>query len=101
MISQYNDSEYNYGNGQFSGCWFKHPGKKNKAKREQCEADFKSGKQSSQETDRILAQAVEKISSQDQSKGQLTPMQITGIIVVSLIAITGMVVVIKKVKSKK
>jgi hypothetical protein len=86
--------------GQLDGCWLKYPGKKNKAKREECHAKAEKDKGSSAETDRMLAQAVLNKSTQAPDQG-LSAMAITGIIVGSLLAITLMVVVIKKVKTKK
>jgi hypothetical protein len=78
-----------------------------KSKREECEKardarktlkrDAKSG---NTETDKIIAQAVLNKTSQAPDQG-MSAMAITGIIVGSLLAITLMVVVIKKVKTKK
>lgn len=85
--------------GQLDGCWLKYPGRKNKAKREECHAKAEKEKGSSAETDKMLAQAVLNKSTQAPDTG-MSAMAITGIIVGSLLAITLMVVVIKKVKSK-
>ena len=77
----------------------------NKTKKAECEKardarktskrDAKSG---NTETDKIIAQAV--LNKSMQKDEQMSPLAITGIIVGSLLAITAMVVVIKKVKSK-
>lgn len=86
--------------GQLDGCWLKYPGKKNKTKREECHAQATKERTSSIETDKMLAQAVLSKSTQRKEKEGMSAMAITGIIVGSLLAITLMVVVIKKVKSK-
>jgi len=85
--------------GQLDGCWLKYPGRKNKTKREECHSLSTKEKTSSIETDKMLAQAVLAKSTQPKEEG-MSAMAITGIIVGSLLAITLMVVVIKKVKSK-
>jgi hypothetical protein len=92
---------YEYAGGnQLDGCWLKYPGKKNKTKREECHALSTKEKTSSIETDKMLAQAVLAKSTKTTKEEGLSAMAITGIIVGSLLAITLMVVVIKKVKSK-
>lgn len=88
---------YDYAGGRLSGCGLKHPF--DKAKRARCEDEFSKDKSSSAETDKMLAQAVLNKSTQAPDTG-MSAMAITGIIVGSLLAITLMVVVIKKVKSK-
>lgn len=89
--------DYNYA----SGCGALHPF--NKAKREACEKAKSEKKQakldlkiSSAESDKKLAEAA--LISANKPETQMSPLAITGIIVGSLLAITVMVIVIKKVK---
>jgi hypothetical protein len=87
------EDNYNYA----GGCGVKHPF--NKAKRAECEKihlEKKNIKGGNTETDKILAQASLVKASQPQDTG-MSPLAIGGIIVGSLLAITLMVVVIKKV----
>ena len=89
------EDNYNYA----GGCGIKHPF--NKAKRAECErihlqkVNAKSG---NTESDIILAKAALAKASQTETNTQMSPLAITGIVVGSLLAITLMVVVIKKVK---
>lgn len=90
--------DYNYA----SGCGVLHPF--NKAKREACEKNAEKKREtklnikvSDAESNKILAEAVALKSSKTESNTQMSPLAITGIIVGSLLAITVMVVVIKKV----
>jgi hypothetical protein len=88
------EDNYNYA----GGCGVKHPF--NATKRAECERlhlEKKNLKGGNSESDKLLAQAaVIKAGQVDSS--QMSPLAITGIIVGSLLAITVMVVVIKKVK---
>ena len=91
------DDEYNYA----GGCGIKHPF--NASKRAECERihlEKKNIKSGNTETDKILAQATLLKAGQPQEVG-MSPLAITGIIVGSLLAITVMVVVIKKVKANR
>jgi len=100
--------DYNYAEGTMddynyaSGCGVLHPF--NKAKREACEKNAEKKREtklnikvSDAESNKILAEAVALKSSKTESNTQMSPLAITGIIVGSLLAITVMVVVIKKV----
>jgi hypothetical protein len=89
------EDNYNYA----GGCGVKHPF--NKSKRAECEKihlEKKNLKGGNSESDKLLAQAALTKASQPETNTQMSPLAITGIIVGSLIAITIMVVVIKKVK---
>jgi hypothetical protein len=89
------EDNYNYA----GGCGVKHPF--NKAKRAECERihlEKKNIKSGNTESDKLLAQAAVLKAGQVETNTQMSPLAITGIIVGSLIAITIMVVVIKKVK---
>ena len=100
------EDNYNYATGRLCGWIIR------KDKRKACEEardervtekrDFKLGKQNlksgSTETDLTLAKAALTKASQPETNTQMSPLAITGIIVGSLIAITIMVVVIKKIK---
>ena len=83
---------YNYA----GGCWFKHP--RNPEERANCEAGLSKNKDA--DTDRILANAVLAKTSKDAEKG-MTPLQITGIVFGSMMSIAIMIVIIKRVKSKR
>lgn len=93
------EDNYNYASGYACG-WIV-----NKSKKAECEkvrdarktqkSDAKSG---NTETDKLIAQAALLKAGQPQTDTQMSPLAITGIIVGSLLAITVMVVVIKKVK---
>jgi hypothetical protein len=93
--NSYDDDEYSYA----GGCWFSYPLRRDRAKREECEKKVSEGKTSSAETDKILAQAVLNRSLQEPEKS-MSPIAIMGIVGGSLLAITLMIVIIKKVKSK-
>ncbi len=82
------------------GCGLKYPLPRDKAKRDECHRLANEQAASSSKIDETLAQAALTKASQAQPDNSLTPLQITGIVVASLAAITIMVVVIKKVKSK-
>ena len=87
------EDNYNYA----GGCGVKHPF--NATKRAECEKihlEKKNIKGGNTETDKILAQATLVKASQPQEPG-MSPMAIGGIVIGSLLAITLMVVVIKKV----
>ncbi len=93
------EDSYDYATGRLCG-WIT-----NKAKKAECEKvrDSRvSAKQQSKsgntETDKLLAQAAVLKAGQPQTDTQMSPLAITGIIVGSLLAITVMVVVIKKVR---
>jgi hypothetical protein len=89
------EDNYNYA----GGCGVKHPF--NKAKRAECERihlEKKNIKSGNTESDKLLAQAAVLKAGQVETNTQMSPLAITGIIVGSLLAITLMVVVIKKVK---
>lgn len=85
--------EYNYA----SGCGFLHPF--NKERRQECETSKgPSAKQTQAQADLILANAAAVKAAQAQQEDKWTPMAIAGVVVASFLAITLMVVVIKKVK---
>ena len=89
------ENNYSYA----GGCGIKHPF--NKAKRAECEKihlEKVNAKRGNTESDKLLAQAALAKASQPELNTQMSPLAITGIIVGSLLAITLMVVVIKKVK---
>jgi hypothetical protein len=91
------DDEYNYAGGTLS-CDILHPIRKKE--REACyKARAESSKES--ESDVLLAKAALAKATQPQVNTQMSPLAITGIIAGSLLAITVMVVVIKKVKAKR
>jgi hypothetical protein len=88
------EDNYNYA----GGCGVKHPF--NATKRAECEKlhlEKKNLKGGNSESDKLLAQA-SVIKAGQVEAPQMSPLAITGIIVGSLLAITVMVVVIKKVK---
>ena len=87
------DDEYDYA----GGCGVLHPF--SKKRREACEAANLRAKTTETESDILLARATLAKASQQQV--QMSPLAITGIIVGSLLAITVMVVVIKKVKANR
>ena len=92
------EDNYNYA----GGCGVKHPF--NKAKRAECEKihlEKKNIKGGNTEADITLAKAALLKAGQVETNTQMSPLAITGIIVGSLIAITVMVVVIKKVGKSK
>lgn len=87
------DDAYDYA----GGCGVLHPF--NKKRREECEAANLKAKTTETESDILLARAT--LLKAGQQQVQMSPLAITGIIVGSLLAITVMVVVIKKVKAKR
>ena len=93
------EDNYNYATGRFCELVF------NKTKKAECEkarderkTEKRDAKSGNTETDKILAQAALTKASQPEVNTQMSPLAITGIIVGSLLAITVMVVVIKKVR---
>ena len=88
------DDAYDYA----GGCGVLHPF--SKKRREACEAANLTAKTTETESDILLAKATLAKASQPQ-QAQMSPLAITGIIVGSLLAITVMVVVIKKVKANR
>lgn len=80
------------------GCQVLHPFNKKKA--DECEKANLTAKTTESESDKAIARAIELKASQPQQQ-PLGALAITGIIVGSLMAITVMVVVIKKVKAKR
>ena len=92
--SGYDDDAYSYA----GGCGVLHPF--NKAKREECEKANLTAKTTEKQSDILLAQAIANKSEQAPEK-QMGAGAIIGIVVASIVAITVMVVVIKKVKAKK
>lgn len=84
------EDEYNYA----GGCGVLHPF--DKKKREACEKANLTAKTTEKQSDVLLAQAA--LNKSLQKDEQMSPLAITGIIVGSLLAITVMVVVIKKVR---
>ncbi len=92
------EDNYNYATGRFCELVF------DKTKKAECEkvrgerkTEKRDAKSGNTESDKLLAQAaVLKAGQVDAS--QMSPLAITGIIIGSLLAITVMVVVIKKVK---
>ena len=93
------EDNYNYATGRLCG-WII-----NKAKKAECEkarnervTAKQQAKSGNTESDKILAQAALVKAGQTQPDTQMSPLAITGIIVGSLLAITVMVVVIKKIK---
>lgn len=87
-----NLDDYNYA----GGCYLKYPF--DKAKRDECEAN--SPKNLSAQSDLLLAKATLDKVNKPQQQG-MTPLQIVGVVAGSLMAITVMVVVIKRVKARK
>jgi hypothetical protein len=88
------EDNYNYA----GGCGIKHPF--NASKRAECEKihlEKKNIKSGNTESDKLLAQAALVKAGQIETP-PMSPLAITGIIIGSLLAITVMVVVIKKVK---
>lgn len=93
------EDNYNYASGYACG-WIV-----NKSKKAECEKvrdarktqkrDAKSG---NTESDKLLAQAALLKAGKPEVNTQMSPLAITGIVVGSLLAITLMVVVIKKIK---
>jgi hypothetical protein len=91
------DDAYDYAGGGALGCDVLHWA--NKKKREACYEQQKDARKES-ESDILYARAaLLKAGKVDQA--QMSPLAITGIIVGSLLAITVMVVVIKKVKANR
>ena len=93
------EDNYNYAAGRLCGLIIR------KDKRKACEearGERRTSRQESKsgntETDKILAQAALTKASKVEADTQMSPLAIGGIIIGSLIAITIMVVVIKKVK---
>ena len=89
------EDNYNYA----GGCGVKHPF--NATKRAECERihlEKKNIKSGNTESDKLLAQAAVLKAGQVETNTQMSPLAIGGIIIGSLLAITVMVVVIKKVK---
>lgn len=92
------EDNYNYATGRFCELVF------NKTKKAECEkvrderkTEKRDAKSGNTESDKLIAQAaLLKAGKVDSS--QMSPLAITGIIVGSLLAITVMVVVIKKVR---
>ena len=81
------------------GCGIKHPF--NKSRREACEKihlEKQNIKGGNTESDILMAKAAYLKASQPQVNTQMSPLAITGIIAGSLLAITLMIVVIKKIK---
>lgn len=87
------DDEYDYA----GGCGVLHPF--NDRKRAECEKAHLTAKTTETESDILLARAT--LLKAGQQQVQMSPLAITGIIVGSLLAITVMVVVIKKVKANR
>lgn len=89
------EDNYNYA----GGCGVKHPfDAKKRAECEKIHLEKVNAKSGNTESNKILAQAALAKASQVDTNVQMSPLAITGIIVGSLLAITVMVVVIKKVK---
>ena len=89
--------EDNYSNA--GGCQILHPF--SKSRRDDCEKAHLAAlnaKSGNTESDKLLAKAALIKASQPQVNTQMSPLAITGIIVGSLLAITLMIVVIKKIK---
>ena len=89
------EDQYNYA----GGCGVKHPF--NATKRAECEKihlEKINAKSGNSESDKLLAQAALLKAGKTEADTQMSPLAITGIIVGSLLAITLMVVVIKKIK---
>lgn len=89
--------DYNYASG-LTGCGFKHPF--DKAARQACEKEVNDLKRTQAQADATLAAAAMTKASQAPQEDQWSPMAIAGVVIGSLVAITLMVVVIKKVKAK-
>jgi len=86
----------NYSNA--SGCFLKHP--IDRSKRNECEKN--APKNINAQSELLTAQAVlAKVSQAPTETKAMSPLAITGIIFGSLMAITIMVVVIKKTRAKK
>ena len=93
------EDNYSYATGRLCG-WIT-----DKSKKAECEkvrdarvTSKQQSKSGNTETDKLLAQAALVKAGQPQTDTQMSPLAITGIIIGSLLAITVMVVVIKKVK---
>lgn len=81
------------------GCGVKHPfDARKRAECERIHLEKVNAKSGNTESDKILAQAALLKASKTETDTQMSPLAITGIIVGSLLAITVMVVVIKKIK---
>ena len=93
------EDNYNYATGRFCELVF------DKTKKAECEkvrderkTEKRDAKSGNTESDKLLAQAAVLKAGKVETDTQMSPLAITGIIVGSLLAITIMVVVIKKVK---
>jgi len=95
------DDEYDYASGYLCELIIK---KDKKAECEKSRDERKTSKRVAKsgetESDKIIAQAILAKQSKPE-QAQMSPLAITGIIVGSLLAITVMVVVIKKVKANR
>lgn len=95
------DDEYNYAAGRLCEFIIRKDKKAECEKaRDERKTEKRDAKSGNTETDKILAQAALLKAGQPQEVG-MSPLAITGIIVGSLLAITVMVVVIKKVKANR
>ena len=89
------EDNYNYA----GGCGVKHPfDSVKKAECERLHLEKKNIKSGNTESDILLAKAALLKAGKTEVDTQMSPLAITGIIVGSLLAITLMVVVIKKIK---
>jgi hypothetical protein len=95
------DQNWNNATGRLCG-WIMNPAKKSEC--EEARDERKTGKLDAKsgntESDKIIAQAILEKQRRPAEVG-MSPMAITGIIVGSLMAITIMVVIIKKVKARR
>jgi len=89
------DDEYDYAGGTLS-CDILHP-----IRKKEREACYKARAESSKESESDILLARAALAKASQQQVQMSPLAITGIIVGSLLAITVMVVVIKKVKANR
>jgi len=90
-----------YSNGSGGrACWLDSGQIKQECLAAQAERKALKAKNKDADTDRILAEAVLAKTSKDAEKG-MTPIQITGIVFASMMSIAIMIVIIKRVKSKR
>lgn len=89
------EDNYNYAGGCQAAHLFD---AKKRAECEKAHLEKVNAKSGNSESDILLAKAALLKAGQPQTDAQMSPLAITGIIVGSLLAITVMVVVIKKVK---
>ena len=93
------EDNYNYATGRLCEFIIKKDKKAECEKaRDERKTEKRDAKSGNTESDKLLAQAAVLKAGKVETDTQMSPLAITGIIVGSLLAITIMVVVIKKVK---